>query len=355
MPKIFVDLDGVLTDFIKQLCALLDKPLDRKWEFTNDPKIWKKIDEAGESFWTDMEWMPGGHELWNAVKKYNPTILTSPSRHESSKKGKRVWMKDNIPEIPYIIDEDKAKYAKKGYILIDDLAKNIDKWEKAGGTGILHKDAGSTIKKLKNILGEKEASMYSIIARLDNVANKLESLGMIKEAYFIDKVADAMEKEAGLDLFFSQLIDSIMKKRPSSQQVVNYFRKGIEKLWPIPPNVNKSVAIANAWKKALNMLPSSTSALETKLKTYKFTKAKYPSDPKKLKEWFVLQIGKALGLNVKDLEEYTMPIEEWAQLAGVSPSEFVAFMRSPDSASDIESPDSNNTNPAIINKSSPVI
>ena len=189
-----IDLDGVLTDFSKQLCKLLNKPLDRKYDFGNNPKIWKKIDEAGEEYWATMKWMPDGHELWNYVKKYKPTILTAPSRHESSKKGKRVWLRENLPKTPYIIDEDKSKHAKKDYILIDDRKKNIDKWEKAGGIGILHKSAKGTIKKLKNILGKKEASMNSIIARLDGIAEKLKVMGRTKEALHLDKIADKFEE-----------------------------------------------------------------------------------------------------------------------------------------------------------------
>lgn len=194
MHKIFVDLDGVLTDFSKQLCKLLDKPLDRDYDFGNNPKVWKKIDNDGENFWATMKWMPDGHKLWNYVKKYKPTILTTPSRHIFSKKGKRAWLRNNLPRITYIIDENKTKHAKKDYILIDDRKKNIDKWEKAGGIGILHKDAESTIKKLKNILGKKEASMNSIIARLDNVISNLKTMGRIKEASYLEKIADKFEE-----------------------------------------------------------------------------------------------------------------------------------------------------------------
>jgi 5'(3')-deoxyribonucleotidase len=156
--RIYVDMDGVLTDFIQQLSKLLDKPLKPGYDFGNDPKIWKKIDGAGEDFWATMKWMPDGKELWDALEKKHPTILSAPSNHESSIKGKKQWLKKNLPKVPYIIEEEKYKYADKDSVLIDDREKNIKKWEDAGGIGILHKDAEDTLKKLSKILKEKTAS-----------------------------------------------------------------------------------------------------------------------------------------------------------------------------------------------------
>ena len=159
--KIFLDLDGVITDFSKQLCELLDKPLDRNYNFGNDPKIWSKIDSAGEPFWSEMKFMPDGQELWDAIKKHDPVILSSPSNHPSSIEGKKTWLKENLPGVPYHIEKHKEKYADKGSILIDDREKNIKKWETAGGIGILYKNAENTIKKLEKIMKDKEKDAAS--------------------------------------------------------------------------------------------------------------------------------------------------------------------------------------------------
>ena len=40
---------------------------------------------------------------------------------------------------------------RKPNILIDDYMKNIREWEAAGGIGILHTDASSTINDLKKV------------------------------------------------------------------------------------------------------------------------------------------------------------------------------------------------------------
>ena len=168
MKKIYVDLDGVLTDFTKQLCELLGKPLDRDFDFGNDPKVWKKIDDAGEEFWSDMEWMSEGRELWEELKKHNPTILTSPGRHKSSIEGKKKWLEKNIPGIPFIIEEKKDKYADPNAVLVDDRKDNIKAWEEAEGTGILHKEVPETIGKLKNAMkntGTKKKACLTFFIR----------------------------------------------------------------------------------------------------------------------------------------------------------------------------------------------
>jgi len=194
MKRVAVDLDGVLVDFDKQLADLLDKPLKRGWDFGDDPKVWKKIKDAGEDFWTSMSWMPDGHELWNYIKKLKPTVLTAPTKEPSSKTGKKLWMKNNLPRVPYIIDSQKHKHAKKGYILIDDREKNIRKWEEAGGIGILHKGAKSTIKKLEGLMSDKKADMEKeAINKLHVLSNQLKIMGRIKESSHVSRVADKWE------------------------------------------------------------------------------------------------------------------------------------------------------------------
>lgn len=241
LMRLYVDLDSVLTDFNKALSNILGRPV--KEDFGNDPRIWAAITKAGEWFWSEMNWMPDGRELWEAIEIYKPTILSAPSRHKDSIIGKKEWLKNNLPNIPYIIDQDKASHADKDSILIDDREKNIKKWEEAGGIGILHKDAKSTIDKLKRVLGSiKEAkwvpspnrdkkvyipsirggreekviepkkgpykrekfkikdieanTMDIITEKLDSIANTLEFKGLIKQAIEVDILANTLEVEA---------------------------------------------------------------------------------------------------------------------------------------------------------------
>lgn len=650
MKQVYVDLDGVLTDFSKQLAELLNKPLDRTWDFGNDPEVWKKIDGAGEDFWSEMKWMPDGHKLWDFVKKFDPTILTAPSDHPSSKSGKKIWLEENLPDVPYIIESKKEKHAKEGYVLIDDREKNINKWKKAGGIGILHKDADTTIKELEGLMEDKEkdassidyseyliytpkdggeyyglsipkdvtppkegvklniggvdlivftvrtpmdiakgrggpvadsmlengigwrvnclppkheyirrASMLKTIESLDAAADALEALGMVKEAFHLDKVADrweeflkaqkagpetstqqemfpkaqikkllwgsgdkrlqtvkdvlenivkrrkgtdipreklievedvlkelrkasvteftsqadidavkkqihnkifninpnlaelvgllfvtpankmermhneseigrlakpyllperrdplqsdfgrsrmfnemksryssidlsvlsddqaklvsacmdrvavAMEKYASLELYLAQFIDSIMKHRPDTGTVMKWLTSGINEKQPVPEGIDKQKAMANAWKKAIGMIVDNPKDLINRFKSYKIDVQQAMDDPSKLKSIMVQQIAKALKLKSGVLAENTMPIEDWAQFAGMGTPEFVSLVdtgnvpatsaptapgvspaaQAPGGtlAPKSEPPLGNNRNPAVVNK-----
>jgi hypothetical protein len=152
-------LDNTLTDFDKAVAELMGVKLDRAKDWGNDHKMWAKIDEAGEEFWSEMDWQPGGKELWEALKEYDPTILSSPTRHESSKTGKKIWVKENLgADVPVILESKKEKIASPDALLVDDRRKILDKWIEAGGVGVLHRDVGKTIEKVRDLMSTgKEA------------------------------------------------------------------------------------------------------------------------------------------------------------------------------------------------------
>jgi DNA-directed RNA polymerase subunit RPC12/RpoP len=150
--KIYVDMDGVLVDFdggYEKLTGITTREADKKGpEF-----FWKPISKAGAKWWITLKWMPDGKQLWDYVKKYNPELLSAPSREEASRMGKRVWVKRELPGVKLILRsaDKKQEFASSNSILIDDREKNIEQWRNAGGVGILHTDAASTIKKLKEL------------------------------------------------------------------------------------------------------------------------------------------------------------------------------------------------------------
>jgi len=150
--KIYVDMDGVIVDFdggYEKLTGITTKEADKKGpEF-----FWKPISKAGAKWWITLKWMPDGKQLWDYVKKYNPELLSAPSREEASRLGKRVWVKRELPGVKLILRsaDKKQEFASSNSILIDDREKNIEQWKNAGGIGILHTDATSTIKQLKDL------------------------------------------------------------------------------------------------------------------------------------------------------------------------------------------------------------
>ena len=121
IKKIYLDMDGVLADFVTAVEGpdYLNGPLhgeqtydDRKIEFTN------------KRLFRNMPPMPGMLDLVAYVKGSNlPTL-----------KGKH-----------------KAIFARPGHVLVDDKKSNIVAWENAGGIGILHETPAGTIKKLQSL------------------------------------------------------------------------------------------------------------------------------------------------------------------------------------------------------------
>jgi len=150
--ELYVDMDGVITDFEKGYEDLTGNPCKGVEEKYGWEHFWKPINEVGYEWWANLPWMSDGKELWNYIKQYSPTILTAPSKGEDCPKGKKIWVKREIGDVPIIIEKHKYKYSGKNKILIDDTKQKIIDWVDAGGIGILHKSAEDTIKRLEEIL-----------------------------------------------------------------------------------------------------------------------------------------------------------------------------------------------------------
>jgi hypothetical protein len=152
---IYSDMDGVLSDFDKRFMEFSDgiRPNEYETRFGSD-KFWELIDDkVGVPFWAGMDWMPDGKTYWEYIEKYNPIILSAPSRNNESRYGKRIWKKRNMPSTKMILAyaKDKKNYANSTSILIDDREDNIKQWQEAGGIGILHTSAANTIAQLKKL------------------------------------------------------------------------------------------------------------------------------------------------------------------------------------------------------------
>ena len=148
--KIYCDMDGVIVDFDKGYKELTGR--DASFD-TPKEEFWAPISKAGASFWIKLKWMPDGKQLWDYIKGYNPDLLSAPSREESSKMGKRIWVKREVPGAKLILRsaERKQEFATPNSILIDDRADNIQRWKDAGGIGIVHTSAADTIQQLKDL------------------------------------------------------------------------------------------------------------------------------------------------------------------------------------------------------------
>ena len=156
--QIFLDQDGVLADFESGLTKALGYKVDLKDKkdvydaekrkltaqrlFRNLdplPDAWKLVDYCMNS---------GIHtEILTAAGTVNRTLVI---------RDKIDWIRRYISPywiiIPTFKGSQKAAFAHKKAVLIDDRQRNIDTWVEAGGIGILHKTADETIEQLDYLI-----------------------------------------------------------------------------------------------------------------------------------------------------------------------------------------------------------
>lgn len=180
IPKyqIYCDMDGVLTDFEKRFVTLLREEGPKYYskaviaqvtrpkhfeKLEGQEEFWRFIDQyIGLEFWSEMEWMPNGKALWEFIQPYSPIILTSPSEDNTSRLGKRLWVKNHIaeiydtfqaPPVEFRFGEAKSDFANENAILIDDKPSNLEAFASKGGIALEVKDGEiqSVINKLKEL------------------------------------------------------------------------------------------------------------------------------------------------------------------------------------------------------------
>ena len=163
VKQIFLDQDGVLADFESGLTKAVGykvdvtSPIDvydiEKRKLTAQrlfrnldplPDAWKLVDYCMNS---------GIHtEILTAAGTVNRTLVI---------KDKIDWIRRYVHPhwivIPTFSGTQKAAFAHKNAVLVDDRQRNIDYWVEAGGIGILHKTADETIKQLDYIIGDDKS------------------------------------------------------------------------------------------------------------------------------------------------------------------------------------------------------
>jgi hypothetical protein len=149
VSHIFVDMDGVLCDFISAAFEVHGKKYDAEtypkleWSIASvlgitEDEFWRVIDDCKHRFWPSLNRYPWASELlFEARSVASVSLLSTPSKSGFSHSGKRVWVDEHAPDVELILCKSKHFLAAPGRVLIDDNDGNIKKWRDNGGLGIL--------------------------------------------------------------------------------------------------------------------------------------------------------------------------------------------------------------------------
>lgn len=158
--KIFVDMDGVLSDFNHGIEAYTHHEVVSYDQI--DEELWLELHDS-KDFFSTLPIMNDAKILWNyltaAFPKENISILSSTgSNNPSNVRWQKIkWIKNNIDKDVWVNtvqrSADKKNFVDqyKDSILIDDRMKSIKPWRDAGGVGILHSTAADTIDQIDGL------------------------------------------------------------------------------------------------------------------------------------------------------------------------------------------------------------
>ena len=160
--QIFLDQDGVLADFQSTCSEMLGLKI---WNTDEGHKLYDshKRELTAKHLFRQLKPLPDAWKLvdWCLNSGIHTEILTAAGTVNRTIviKDKIDWIREHIHPhwivIPTFKGSQKAAFAHKKSVLIDDRSRNIDCWVEAGGIGILHKTADQTIKELDYIISDE--------------------------------------------------------------------------------------------------------------------------------------------------------------------------------------------------------
>jgi len=168
---IFIDMDGVISYWMKDACKLCGVDLDDKeirdklksgirledMGIVSDEEMWSLITEEGEDFWANLELFPWSKELVRRMEKLGDVFfLTSPGSCIHSPSGKMEWIKEHFG-IEYmkktIITKHKYMCAAPNRVLIDDEKNKVQKFREFGGHAFIWPDCLCLLDGDKDVNG----------------------------------------------------------------------------------------------------------------------------------------------------------------------------------------------------------
>lgn len=169
--EFYLDLDGVLVNLEKAVIGLLKMDYD-EYVKAKKPGVWEMadsigMDEAGlwdmergivckqpAEFYRTMEPYSWSRELYDRCQAMGEVnFLTTPIKSAGCMAGKWGWILDfaGVDGVNKLwTGKDKEKMAAPNRILVDDKPKNVDKFNAAGGIGILFPCRGNRLHTMED-------------------------------------------------------------------------------------------------------------------------------------------------------------------------------------------------------------
>lgn len=163
LSKIYLDMDGVLSDFEKGYESFNGISCEEVWQERDRKQfseLWKRFVEHRQ--FEQLAKFPGCDEILAYVRSLGvPIEILSSSGtgewHDTVKEQKINWLRSHgIDYVANVVPGKRLKgdFATPDSLLIDDTQKCIDIFREKGGFAILHKDVQETIRAIDKIINE---------------------------------------------------------------------------------------------------------------------------------------------------------------------------------------------------------
>lgn len=148
--KCFLDMDGVIADFVGAACKLhnLANPYPQHngiWDFVEAMNLHPKTfwGPMGREFWANIEPTVEKDMIISMLEHkfgaQNICLLTSPCATDGCIDGKMDWIRKHMPDYKRRVLFGAAKefVAHHNAVLVDDAEHNVGPFNELGGKGIL--------------------------------------------------------------------------------------------------------------------------------------------------------------------------------------------------------------------------
>ncbi len=186
MMRLYLDLDGVITNFLQLSIQVCQLPLDHtkvdKWDFLNglmsSREFWMRISEY-DKFWEDMPMYPYATQLINMLYSIDGIQLffcssPGPDYHSSSGKVQFLRKNDFLQHNNYILTQHKYLLANKDTLLIDDSYTNCKSFIENGGNSIIWPQLWNIDYCDRHMYEDMQSQRYTQL--LEKVKLKIKSL-----------------------------------------------------------------------------------------------------------------------------------------------------------------------------------